>query len=57
MFKLTESEKREIRDTLYINLSGTPVQKDRDLILSLILPTIQGWVENRDEIFKREDAS
>ena len=54
MFELTDEEKEEMHAALRTILGGTPVQDDRDFILGVILPTVVGWVERRDEVFKRE---
>lgn len=57
MFKLTNKEKDEMRQALRVALGGTPAQDDRDLIINLIWSLVSGWVENRDEVFKREDVA
>lgn len=57
MFELTSKDKEEMREALRVALGGTPVQEDKDLIISLIWSLVTGWVERRDKVFKRDNAS
>ena len=54
MFNLTAEEKEEMREALRVNLGGTPFQQDRDFIINLIWSLVTGWVEHREEAFKRD---
>ena len=57
MFKLTDKQKAEMKEVLRTTLKGTPGQPHQSLLVELLFPTICGWVERRDEVFKQDNAS
>jgi len=53
--KLTDEEKKEIREAMQANLGGTPAQEHREMIVGLLSNWVFGLIEERDNIFKRPE--